>query len=116
MSQKLALLFILLISILSHTINAQQAGVDQAEQYVFKQRPQQKQSNYGLISPFTYEWTQLLEQYHNTFGNKNVTNDDSTCLHPIPKFHCKPFFWHDAIVDRDAYHLRPSVSLLGSSL
>jgi hypothetical protein len=85
-----------------HIIHAQQI---QQDQYIFKEA-----KNNRLVSPFTYEWTQLLEQFHNTLGNKNTTKDDSACLYPIPEFNCEPFIWHDAIVDRDAYHLRPSVS------
>lgn len=72
-------------------------------QYIFKEP-----NKNGLITPFSYEWTQLLEQFHNTLGNKNTSKDDSACLYPVPKFNCKPFVWQDSIIDRDAYHLRPS--------
>lgn len=103
---KLSTLFTLILYVLPvHFIKAQDQ--QQQQQYIFKQ----EQQNYGMISPFTYEWTQLLENYHNTLGsNRNLTKDDSACLYPTPAFHCKPFIWHDAIIDRDAYHLRPSVS------
>jgi hypothetical protein len=59
-----------------------------------------------FLTPFSYEWVQLLEQFHNTLGNKSK---DTECLFKVPKFDCPPFVWHDAIVDRDAYHLRPQV-------
>ena len=72
----------------------------QPDQHVFKQQN-------SLVIPFSYEWTQLLQQFHNTFGNSS--KDDSTCLFPTPSFDCKPFFWQDDIFDRDAYHLRPQV-------
>ncbi|GAA5814337.1 hypothetical protein MFLAVUS_007831 [Mucor flavus] len=62
----------------------------------------------GLLSPFSYEWTQLLEQFHNTLGNKNTSKDSSACLYPVPSFDCEPFLWNDAIIERDAYHLRPN--------
>lgn len=69
------------------------------QQVVFNQ-------NRGLIQPFTYEWVHLLEQFHNAFGN---TSKKDVCLYPLPRFECKQFVWDDAIVDRDAYHLRPQV-------
>ncbi|KAI8090679.1 hypothetical protein BDF21DRAFT_411809 [Thamnidium elegans] len=62
----------------------------------------------SLLSPFSYEWTQLLEQFHNTLGNKNTSKDSSVCLYPVPSFDCEPFVWNDAIIERDAYHLRPN--------
>lgn len=65
----------------------------------------------GIIPPFTYEWTQILEQFHNTLGNKNTSKDDSACLYPVPSFDCEPFVWNDAIIERDAYHLRPNVKI-----
>lgn len=61
----------------------------------------------GLIQPFTYEWVHILEQLHNTFGNRSKS--EKKCLHQIPKFKCKPFYWEDSITNRDAYHLRPIV-------
>jgi hypothetical protein len=78
----------------------------QGQQLVFKEQ----YPTSHLYSPFTYEWTQLLEQFHNTFGNKNISKDYSRCLYPMPKFNCQPFLWHDGIIDRDAYHLRPMVT------
>ncbi|KAI9248912.1 GDSL-like Lipase/Acylhydrolase-domain-containing protein [Sporodiniella umbellata] len=81
------------------------------EQAVFTTFP------HGWVEPFTYEWVQLLEQFHNAFGNR--TKKD-TCLFPIPKFDCQPFLWEDSIVERDAYHLRPqdikSVIAIGDSI
>lgn len=41
-------------------------------------------------------------------------------MHTIPDFNCKPFFWDDSILERDAYHLRPqdikSITALGDSI
>ncbi|KAG1048765.1 hypothetical protein G6F55_007152 [Rhizopus delemar] len=72
----------------------------------------------GLIQPFTYEWVHILEQLHNTFGNRSKS--EKKCLHQIPKFKCKPFYWEDSITNRDAYHLRPidikSVIAIGDSM
>lgn len=76
----------------------------QIDQHIFREP-----SKTGLLSPFTYEWTHVLEQFHNTLGHKNTSKDDSACLFPVPSFDCEPFLWNDAIVERDAYHLRPSV-------
>lgn len=78
----------------------------QGQQHVLKEQYSMR----GFYSPFTYEWTQLLEQFHNAFGSKNTSKDHSQCLYSMPKFDCQPFLWHDAIVDRDAYHLRPMVT------
>jgi hypothetical protein len=78
----------------------------QGQQHIFKEQ----QPKSVLYSPFTYEWTRLLEQFHNAFGSKNTSKDDSKCLYPMPKFDCQPFLWHDGIIDRDAYHLRPMVT------
>ena len=86
------------------------AFLDNQEQHVFHQNNQQINSN-SILSPFSYEWIQLLEQFHNTLGNKNNSKDDGACLFPVPTFDCEPFIWHDAILDRDAYHLRPNVSV-----
>lgn len=77
---------------------------------MFHQNNQQINSN-SILSPFSYEWIQLLEQFHNTLGNKNNSKDDGACLFPVPTFDCEPFIWHDAILERDAYHLRPNVSV-----
>lgn len=77
---------------------------DIREQLVF-----QNPDHNGILSPFTYEWTQILEQFHNTLGNRNTSKDDSACLYPVPLFECEPFVWNDAIIERDAYHLRPNV-------
>ncbi|GAN05784.1 phospholipase a2 [Mucor ambiguus] len=77
------------------------------EQHVFQQQQQQAISN-SILSPFSYEWIQLLEQFHNTLGHRNTSKDDDACLFPVPAFDCEPFIWHDAILHRDAYHLRPN--------
>ncbi|CEP08885.1 hypothetical protein [Parasitella parasitica] len=65
-------------------------------------------SSKSILSPFSYEWIQLLEQFHNTFGHLNTSKDSDACLFPVPAFDCEPFIWHDAILDRNAYHLRPN--------
>lgn len=77
------------------------------EQHVFQQHQHQTSSN-SILSPFSYEWIQLLEQFHNTLGHRNTSKDDDACLFPVPAFDCEPFIWHDAILNRDAYHLRPN--------
>jgi small subunit ribosomal protein S29e/phospholipase B1 len=70
-------------------------------------QPQQKVfQNTNAFSPFTLEWTEILQQMYNTLGNKSKEN---TCLFPVPTFHCTPFYWNDQINNRDAYHLRPNV-------
>ncbi|CAO0794775.1 unnamed protein product [Mucor circinelloides] len=79
----------------------------QQEQHVFQQQQQQTSSS-SILSPFSYEWIQLLEQFHNTLGHRNTSKDDEACLFPVPAFDCEPFIWHDAILNRDAYHLRPN--------
>ncbi|KAI8647148.1 hypothetical protein BD408DRAFT_408682 [Parasitella parasitica] len=76
------------------------------QQYVFlKNQPIDSKS---ILSPFSYEWIQLLEQFHNTLGHTNISKDNDACIFPVPAFDCEPFIWHDAILDRDAYHLRPN--------
>lgn len=65
--------------------------------------------------PFTEPWLHLLEQYYNLFHREN-NNDISLreqCAYSLPDFNCQPFIYNDGISDdkRDAYHIRPQVSL-----
>lgn len=123
LSTRLLHIVVFYVAFLSSTSEKQsvlafQTGIEQ-EQLVFHQQQQQQQqqaSSNSILSPFSYEWIQLLEQFHNTLGHRNTSKDDDACLFPVPAFDCEPFIWHDAIVNRDAYHLRPNVCVKSNLL
>ncbi|KAI8974686.1 hypothetical protein BDB01DRAFT_806093 [Pilobolus umbonatus] len=79
---------------------------------------QQEVLQYKPQIPFSKEWLHLLEYFYNTRGHNRTK--EQKCLHKIPRFYCLPFLWDDAIIDRDAYHLRPqdikSITALGDSI